>query len=90
MGSITWKFVKQLKDDTNINEYEAKYITLPIDLREVIAEYNGARPNKKIFDTLNTKERVFNSLISFRKEDKMNIFFVMEYLAKDFPENLDF
>lgn len=82
---MEWKYVKTLKDDTIFKNIEKTYnVEIPNYLKELITKYNGGRPEKSIFDTQKSKERVLQGLISFNKEDKANIFIYEELLKKGY------
>ena len=75
MNSINWKYVIPLTNKDGIKEVEKKYnILLSDDLKECIKTNNAGYPNKKIFDTELSKERIFKDLISYNKEDEENIY----------------
>jgi hypothetical protein len=75
MTEITWKYVKPLINIGAIEEFEKKAnISLPLDLKECIKANNGGRPSYSIFDTANSKGRVFKALISFNELDVENIY----------------
>ena len=70
---MEWKYVKNINEN-EIAEVEKKYnINLPESLKNVILKYNGGRPDRRIFDTITSKERVIKSLISYSDKDKENI-----------------
>ena len=82
---MEWKYVKPLKDNSVFENIEKIYnVEIPIYLKELITKYNGGRPEKSIFDTKKSKERVLQGLISFNKEDKANIFIYEELLKKGY------
>lgn len=82
---MEWKYVKPLKDNSVFENIEKIYnVEIPIYLKEIITKYNGGRPEKSIFDTKKSKERVLQGLISFNKEDKANIFIYEELLKKGY------
>ena len=64
---------------TKINEKEFEDIEnnldveFPLDFKNIVLENNGASPERMLFDTQNTKERVAEYLLSFSKTDKDNI-----------------
>lgn len=75
MNSITWKYVKALKDKNAISVFEKENgITIPKDLRSVIENNNGGRPSLKYYDLKNEPDKEFKSLLSFNKEDVDNIY----------------
>lgn len=82
---MEWKYVKPLKDNNVFENIETTYnIEIPKYLKELIIKYNGGRPDKKIFDTQTSKERVLQGLISFNKEDKANIFIYEDLFKKGY------
>ena len=82
---MEWKYVKPLKDDAIFKNIEKTYnVEIPNYLKELIISFNGGRPEKTLFDTQKSKERVLQGLISFNKEDKANIFIFEELLKKGY------
>jgi len=80
---MEWKYVKELKNKTAIDNIEEKSnIKIPEDLKQVIIKYNGGRPEKNVFDTTCSKERVMKSLISYNKDDKENIYLYTGFFDK--------
>lgn len=72
---MEWKYVKPLTDGKSIANIEQKYdVEIPKYVKDIIIKYNGGRPLKNIFNTKNTEEIVFKSLLSYNKEDKENIY----------------
>lgn len=75
MNNINWKYVIPLENKEEIQEIEKKYsVLLPNDLKECIENNNAGYPNKKIFDTEVSKEKIFKDLISYNREDEENIY----------------
>jgi len=65
MNNINWKFVIPMEDKEAIEKIEKKYnILLPNDLKECIRDNNAGYPDKKVFDTEISKERIFKDLLS--------------------------
>ena len=82
---MKWKYVKSINDSKSIENIEQKFnVKIPVDLKYIIIKYNGARPLKNIFDTQNSKERVFKSLLSYNKEDKENIYIYDELFHRGY------
>ena len=82
---MEWKYVKILKDNSVFENIERTYnVEIPKSLKEIISKYNGGRPEKRLFDTQNSKEKVLQGLISFNKEDKANIFIYEDLLRKGY------
>ena len=58
---MEWKYVKPLKDYSIIEYLEKTYsIEIHKFLKKVIPQNNGCRPNKTLFNTGNSKERVLH------------------------------
>ena len=75
MNNINWKYVIPLENKEEIQEIEKKYnVLLPNDLKECIEKNNAGYPDKKIFDTEVSKEKIFKDLISYNREDEENIY----------------
>ena len=82
---MEWKYVKPLKDNSIIEHLEKTYsIEIPKFLKEIILENNGGRPNKTLFNTQNSKERVLQGLLSFNKDDKANILIYDDILKRGY------
>ncbi len=82
---MEWKYVKPLNDNSIIGYIEKTYnVEIPLYLKEIITNYNGGRPEKTVFDTQQSKEKVLQGLISFNIEDKANIFIYEELLKKGY------
>lgn len=80
---MEWKYIKEIKDEKTIEKIEKIYnIRIPILLKQIILQYNGGRPLYNIFDTIDSKEKVFKSLISYNKDDKDNIYLYEEIFDK--------
>ena len=81
---MNWKYIKPLKSERNIKEFEEKYrFEFPDSFKETIKKCNGARPEKDIYDTDKTKERTIKSLLSFNKEDKETIWKINEWNTEE-------
>ena len=60
---MDWKYVKPLKDNSIIEDLEKTYsIEIPKFLKEVVLQNNGGRPNKPLFNTQNSKEKVLQGV----------------------------
>lgn len=81
---MNWKYVKPLKSESNIKEFEEKYsFDFPDSFIEIVKKYNGARPENDSYDTDKTKERTIKSLLSFNKDDKETIWKINEWSAEE-------
>ena len=78
MNSLSWKYVKALKDRQCIKVFELENgITIPKDLKECIFDNNGGRPNVKVYDTNKSSGRVIKTLLSYNQEDVENIYKIL-------------
>jgi hypothetical protein len=81
--AVTWQFVHKLKKLSLVEEFEAaNHISLPTDLRECIKANNAGMPDKFVFNTEQSQERVFNSLFSYTPGDLDNIYDVFPVFAE--------
>lgn len=75
MSTIAWKYVKPLRTVSEAKELWKRYkIILPVELERCLLNNNGGRPSVFLFDTNGGKEYVFQSLFSYNKEDRSNIY----------------
>lgn len=75
MSEITWKYVKELKNNTAIDEFEkAHNFSYPLDLKQILLKYNGGRPSLKYYDLQGEKDKEFKTLLSFNESDIENIY----------------
>lgn len=85
---MEWKYVKELKNYDNVNEFEKiTNIKLPQDYIELIKKYNGARPSLKLFKTVSGVEHVVKAILSYNKEDRENIFKTYDWIKEQLPIN---
>ena len=74
MSEIVWKYDEPLTDENLITEFETKSgFTFPPSYRSLVIEHNGARPDKKIFNTDTDEGHVFGYLLSFNTSDTKNL-----------------
>lgn len=85
---MNWKFVKPLVDENTISEFE-KIIgkELPDELKSDIKNHNAGRPEKRLFDTEKSQNKMIKSLLSFNKNDTNNVFSALEWNIG--PDNKD-
>jgi hypothetical protein len=85
---MNWKFVKPLVDENTISEFE-KIIgkELPDELKSDIKNYNAGRPEKRLFDTEKSQNKMVKGLLSFNKNDTNNVFSALEWNIG--PDNKD-
>ena len=70
-----WKYIKDLWDENSVEDFLAKNdINLPKSLVNKLKKYNGGRPRPNTFNLKNGQEKVFQSLLSYNKDDLVNIY----------------
>lgn len=75
MDTIVWKYVKPLKNATVAKDFWAEHnVNLPASLEHCLINNNGGRPSQFLFDTNLGKDYVFQSLFSYNRADKGNIY----------------
>jgi hypothetical protein len=75
MTEMTWKYVKPLLKVSSIEDFEKENdVSFPPDLKKCIKTNNGGRPSRNIFDTANSTDRVFKSLLSFNESDAESVY----------------
>lgn len=73
-NELTWKYVKPLKTEKLISEYEQLIdFKLSTDFVDIVKKYNGGRPSMKTFDTSKQEGKSFKSLLSFNREDRETV-----------------
>ena len=81
---MKWILRKTKIEEKDFENIEANLgIKFPLDFRNIVLENNGASPEKMVFDTIDSKERVAEYLLSFSKDDKDNIMDVCNYMLKN-------
>lgn len=87
---MKWLFKKKLVDSASIKEFETTYhIRLPEELKELISEANGARPNPYIIDAETTKEIPAKALLSFNQTDTPeDIWSTYDAIKHKLPHNI--
>ena len=72
---MEWKYIEKLEDKNSISKIEKEYkIELPKLLKQLIIQYNGGKPVENVFVTEKNKEKLIQTLISYNKKDKVNIY----------------
>lgn len=75
METITWKYVKELKNSAAIDDFEkSNNFLYPQDLKQILRTYNGGRPSSKYYDLKGEKDKEFKTLLSFNEADIENIY----------------
>ncbi|MDD2507560.1 MAG: SMI1/KNR4 family protein [Aliarcobacter skirrowii] len=86
---MKWILLKTKINEKEFEDIENKLdVKFPLDFKNIVLENNGASPEQMSFDTLNTKERVAEYLLSFSPKDKDNILDVFNALGDRFPKKL--
>lgn len=74
---MNWERIKLLSSEQLISEFENEVgYAFPVEFREVAINNNGASPELKEFSSKqksHSVQRVFDRLLSFNKDDRMNI-----------------
>ena len=71
---MKWKYVKKLEDINELKNFEFENgCQIPSYLRKCIINYNGGRPERKVFDTAVSKGRMIKKLLSLNYGDVENI-----------------
>ena len=78
---IKWIRGSQISDELIKSAEKSFGIQLPEDLKEIIKSNNNARPSLRYFDSSKSKEHEFKKLLSFKEEDKENIYKAKKVLS---------
>lgn len=79
--SLQWLKPRGICRIEKIKELESKIgITFPPQYVELVTKFNGAHPSKKLFNSLDRKDCVFEELINWDESRKANIFFWIDLL----------
>ena len=88
MEELKWKYVKELKDENAIKQFEDENdFKFEEEFKDIVKQYNGGRPRPNTFDTQKRKECVFKSLLSFNKGE-CDIFEVKKWIENISNEKL--
>lgn len=86
---MKWQFVEKLKNPLDIFKVEEELgIKFPVDFIECVEKFNGGHPEKYSFDTDESKERVFNYLLSFNINEEKNILRTYEIIKSILGEKI--
>lgn len=84
MNTLTWKYVKPLQNKQAVTIFLNQFgLLFSDDFFNCIQKFNGGRPNKKIFDTRDSKGRMFKCLLSFNKNDLESIYDAFNIMQKE-------
>lgn len=82
MPKIDWRYLKTSISEEDVVTVEKKIgFKLPSDYIKLVLQNNGGRPRPNRFNTYNSSDRVFKSLISLNTYDHGNIFSVLEWVG---------
>lgn len=88
---MNWNWVESLESEDLIKEYEETVgYTFPDEYKEIVKNYNGAYPEFKEFKSRQGRrksERVFNNLLSFNKNDRVNMWRTNDNIHRIWAEN---
>lgn len=72
--SMDWRYIKPLSSEERIDEFEnlVNY-NFPSSFKNIVKQYNGARPKCCLFNTVWKTGRELKSFLSFNRDDKETI-----------------
>ena len=71
---MKWKYCEPLNDSKKIDKVEEIFgIKFPLDFSNILMDNNAGHPEKSLFDTNKSKERIFGSLLDFNLDNYNNI-----------------
>lgn len=77
---MEWKYVKPLKDERSLDRLEKECgFTLPTEYGNVVKQYNGGRPQHKLFLTETRTEHQLKTFLSLNENDRENIWETFEW-----------
>lgn len=84
---MKWNYVKPLASQSSLKEFEqiVQY-RFPEDFRKCVQQYNGGRPEQRVFDTDKGTDRMITSLLSFNQQDKENVWDLWEWGKEDLQD----
>lgn len=89
MDNIKWKRIKPLESDTALKAFQdAKGIVIPENLKELIIDVNGGRPDKKTFKDGQGRTYQMTRLLSYNENDIDTIYKVADYFIRTFSSKI--
>lgn len=77
---MEWKYVKSLKDEAALERLEKKCgFTLPSEYLSIVKQYNGGRPQNKLFLTETQAEHQLKTFLSLNEDDCENVWETFEW-----------
>lgn len=84
---MQWKYVKPIKDENLIGEFEKLAdFKFPDAFKECVKQNNGGRPEHKVFDTDKRKERGLKSFLSFNKDDSETVWKISDWNKEELQD----
>ena len=84
MSDINWILSRGCCDLSSIQRIEEKYnIQFPKEYVDTVLEFNGGRPNRKLFDIKNRVECIFEALLNWDESRKQNMFDWMKIIESN-------
>ncbi|WP_078427193.1 SMI1/KNR4 family protein [Alkalihalobacterium alkalinitrilicum] len=81
MSEINWRYSKGTVSETMISELERYFnIVFPSDYKEIIRQYNGARPKPNLVQMSSGKERYIRSFLAIGRQHPDNMIAVNKRL----------
>ncbi|MBU9723517.1 MULTISPECIES: SMI1/KNR4 family protein [Bacillaceae] len=86
-ANLKWGFVKDPATDKMLGKLENYLgVTLPVAYRQLVKEYNGARPNKNKVQLVSGKEQVIKTFLNAVPTAKGGVMDVLSWLEGQLPE----
>jgi hypothetical protein len=77
---MEWKYVKPLKDETSLDRLKKECgFTLPAEYVKIVKQYNGGRPQNKLFLTATQTEHQLKTFLSLNEDDRENVWETFEW-----------
>ncbi|MBU8907668.1 SMI1/KNR4 family protein [Desertibacillus haloalkaliphilus] len=87
--NVIWKYSKGKVDESTLSEIERYFnVSFPSFYKEIVREYNGARPRPNAFHTIDGKEVRIRSFLPIGKDYTDNIVNVNKRLKDKLPQQL--
>jgi len=74
-----WTYENNKLNDELVVSFERKCdYQYPISFKQIVVEFDGGSPENDVYDTKETKGRVFNNLLSFNPAKKTSVWSLLE------------
>lgn len=85
---IEWRKGNKI-DSGSLDKIETIWrVKLPEDFKEIVLSHNKGRPNLNVFNTTESKGRVFGGLLNFDLNEKVNVLSDYQILKERLPERI--